>query len=90
LSSVFDKKFEQIFHLSEHFLPEKREFIKNNVLPLKKEYDLKLYGQDWPFPEKVMSFSKKLANTLIMPSIKRYPKNLLYLSKMRQRYINHR
>lgn len=28
-------------------LPEKRNFFKNTVYPLKKSYDLKIYGQDW-------------------------------------------
>jgi hypothetical protein len=79
MSSVFDKKFEADISFIGTLLPEKREFIKNNVLPLKKEYDLKLYGQDWTFPEKVMSFSKKVGQYFNIPVLKDIQKPSLSL-----------
>ena len=79
MNSVFDKKFEADISFIGTLLPEKREFIKQNVLPLKKEYDLKLYGQDWTFPEKIMSFSKKVGQYFNIPVLKDIQKPSLSL-----------
>ena len=79
MDSIFDEKFKADISFIGTLLPEKRDFIKKNVLPLKRKYDLKLYGQDWTFPEKVMSFSRKAGQYFDIPVLKNIQKLSLSL-----------
>ncbi len=40
-------------------LPDKRSFFSNYVFPLKKEYDLKLHGQDWTLSDRLMGWIQR-------------------------------
>lgn len=79
MNGVFKKTFEADISFIGTLLPEKRDFIKKNVLPLRNMYDLKLYGQDWKFSEKVLSLSKKFAQYMNIPVLKDIQKPVLGL-----------
>ncbi len=79
MNSTFNRIFEADISFIGTLLPGKRDFIKNNVLPLKKKYDVKLYGQDWNFVEKVLSYGKKLGQYMNIPVLKDIQKPVLSL-----------
>lgn len=79
MNSTFDNRFKADISFIGTLLPEKKEFIEKNVLSLKRQYDLKLYGQDWTFPEKMMSFSKKVGQFFNIPVLKNIQKPSLSL-----------
>lgn len=79
MNSIFDERFKADISFIGTLLPEKRVFIKKNVLPLRRKYNLKLYGQDWTFPEKAMSFSKKVGQFFNIPILKDIQKPSLCL-----------
>ncbi|VVB97191.1 Glycosyl transferases group 1 [uncultured archaeon] len=41
------------------FLPEKRNFFKECVFPLKNKYNVKLYGQDWTVRDRLIGWIQK-------------------------------
>jgi len=79
MNSVFNKLFKADISFIGTLLPEKKDFIKKNVLPLRRKYDLKLYGQDWTLFEKALSYSKKFAQYMNIPVLKNIQKPILSL-----------
>lgn len=67
-------------------LPQKRSFINEYVLPLKKDYDLKLFGQDWTFYDKALGFTQKAGQYFNIPVIRSIQKPKLYPQDERQIY----
>ena len=67
-------------------LPEKRRFIANYVLPLRKDYEVKLYGQDWTVPNRIMSTIQKAGQYFNLPVVKSIQKPKLQLTDERKIY----
>ncbi len=82
----FDSKFQADISFVGTYLPEKKEFIDGHVLPLKKLYDLKLYGQDWTRKDRVLSFTQKIGQYFNMPILKSIQKSKLDLADERKIY----
>jgi spore maturation protein CgeB len=40
-------------------LPDKREFFNRHVFPLKKNYELKIYGQDWTQADRALGWAQR-------------------------------
>jgi len=40
-------------------LPDKRKFFQKHLFPLRKKYDLKIYGNDWNFDSKIKGYAQK-------------------------------
>ncbi len=55
----YNKKFECDISYVGSFLPAKRAFFKKNLLPLKNKYDVKIYGSDWTFVNKMLGYAQK-------------------------------
>lgn len=79
MHSTFQDRFKADISFIGTLLPEKKEFIENQVLPMRKKYDLKLYGQDWTKVEKIISFAKKVGQYFNLPIIKDIQKASLEL-----------
>ncbi len=60
-------------------LPSKRMFFKECVFPLKKEYDLKLYGQDWTLRDRSLGWIQKLGQYYNIKYLKSIQKPKLQL-----------
>lgn len=70
------------------FLPEKQRFIKEHVFPLGKEYDLRLYGQDWTLLQRIAGITQKIGQYFNVPLIKSIQKPALNLDEERQIYTS--
>lgn len=68
------------------YLPGKRKFFKDHVFPLKKEYNLRLYGQDWTISDRVKGNLQKLGQFLNLPVLKNIQKPKLPLDAERKIY----
>lgn len=69
-------------------LPQKREYFKEWLLPLKDSYDLRLYGQDWTRLDRAKGkaqrigqyFNVPIARSLIKPKLKAEDEYSIYAS----------
>jgi spore maturation protein CgeB len=52
------------------FLPDKREFLRRHVLPLRGKYDLKLYGSDWTLGDRALGLVQKAGQFLNIEPLK--------------------
>lgn len=68
------------------YLPEKRKFIEEYVFPLRKHYNLRLYGQDWTSLERLKGFAQKIGQYFNIPYLKSFQKAQLALKEERQVY----
>jgi hypothetical protein len=68
------------------YLPEKRTFFRQQVFPLKKKYDLRLYGQDWSFLDRTRGFIQKVGQYFNIPIVRSLQKPKLELSDERKIY----
>lgn len=67
-------------------LPGKREFMRKNVFPLQKKYNLRIYGQDWNFKDKITGVIHKTACYLNIPFLNNIQKPMLQISDERKIY----
>lgn len=68
------------------YLPEKRRFLKEQVFPLKKRYDVKIYGQGWTFFDRVKGFTQKVGQYFNIPYLRSLQKAKLNLEDERKIY----
>lgn len=67
-------------------LPGKVNFFQNQVYPLKNKYNVKLYGQDWTYFERITGFIQKVGQYFNIPIIKSIKKPKLELEDERKIY----
>jgi spore maturation protein CgeB len=60
-------------------LPQKRQFFKEWLFPLRKKYDLKLYGQDWSMADQVLGLITKGGQFFNIPILRSLQKPKLQL-----------
>lgn len=68
------------------YLSEKRKFIKEGVFPLRNKYDVKLYGQDWTFVDRLKGFGQKAGQYFNLPYLRSMQKPKLNLEDERRIY----
>lgn len=69
-------------------LPDKQDFFQSHVFPLKKKYDLKLYGQDWTFTDKTLNLAHKVGQFFNVPVLKSFKKAHLEVDDERRIYTS--
>ncbi len=84
----YSEKFKSDISYIGTYLPEKRNFIQNQVFPLKNKYDLQLYGQDWTFSDRSFGFISKIGKYFNLPIIKDIQKPKLNLDDERKIYTS--
>lgn len=84
----FSEKFKADISYIGTYLPEKREFIQTQVFPLKKQYSLKLYGQDWTLYDRLLGFTSKVGKYFNLPIIKDLQKPKLEIDDERKIYTS--
>lgn len=82
----FDQKFSSDIAYVGTYLPDKRDFFQEYVFPLKKNYDLKLYGQDWTFIDRQLAFMQKVGQYFNLPIIRSLQRPKLQLEDERKIY----
>ena len=53
------------------YLPDKRRFLREHVMPLRAKYDVKLYGSDWTLADRALGFVQKAGQFLNVGPLKR-------------------
>lgn len=61
-------------------LPDKRDFFKNYVYPMKAMAQLKIYGQDWTKVDKLKGFIQKIGQYYNIPALRTLQRPKLELS----------
>lgn len=79
LDARFSKKFSADVSYIGTNLPDKREFFKKYVFPLKNKYDLKIYGQDWTLFDQTLGLIQKFGQLYNLNFLKRIQKPKLKL-----------
>jgi len=75
----FNEQYKSDISFIGTYLPQKRDYFKKYVFPLRNKYDLKLYGQDWTFLDRSFGFIQKSAEYFNIPSLKHLRKPKLSL-----------
>lgn len=68
------------------FLQGKARFINEQVIPLKKSYSVRLYGQDWTVTDRILGLIQKVGQYYNIPSMKSLQKPKLALEDERKIY----
>lgn len=79
LKDDFKDKFKADISFIGTYLAQKRDYFNEYVFPLKKKYDLKLYGQDWTILDRSLGFVQKVGQYFNFPVIKSIRKPKLQL-----------
>ncbi len=67
-------------------LPQKKKSFKELLFPLAKRYNLKLYGQDWTFKDRILGNMQKLGQYFNIKFLKKIQKPPLKLEDERKIY----
>lgn len=67
INSKHDKNFAADISFVGTYSPEKREFFSNYVFPLRKNYDLRLYGQDWTPADRMLGWVQRFGQYFNIP-----------------------
>lgn len=67
-------------------LPGKRKYFKENIFPLRKKYDVKIYGQDWNYKDKITGIINKAGWYCNLPFLRNIQKPSLNLEEERRIY----
>jgi spore maturation protein CgeB len=69
-------------------LPEKKKFFLNNVYPLKTDYLLRIYGQDWTYWDRALGWIQRGGQYLDIKSLAKIRKPKLNLSEEAEIYTS--
>jgi len=81
LKGEFSAKFQSDIAYVGTNLPQKREFFSNHVFPLSKQYDLRLYGQDWTTQDTVLGWVQRAGQYFNLPYLRSLRKPKLKLEE---------
>lgn len=87
MNPEYDKGFASDISYIGTNLPEKRDFFKKNILPYKKQYRLKLYGQDWTVGDKALGWIQRAGQYFNIEQLKRVQKPKLQLADEPKIYL---
>jgi len=82
----YDDKFKADISFIGTYLPEKRPFFNERIFPLKNKYNLKLYGQDWTFTDRMLGWVQRGGQYFNLPYLKSFRKPKLQLEDERKIY----
>jgi len=63
------------------YLPEKRNYFRQYVLPLGKTFSLRLYGQDWTFQDRLLGWINRFGQYFNLPGLRSLQKPKLTLDE---------
>jgi spore maturation protein CgeB len=72
------------------YLPMKRPFLKKHVLPLREKYDLRIYGSDWTFGNRILGNVQKVGQYFNINPLKKVRSLKLTLADERKLYSSAR
>lgn len=72
------------------YLPAKRRFLRENVLPLRRRYDLRIHGSDWTFSNRLLKHVQRTGQYFNIRPLKEIRKLSLSIEDERQLYSSAR
>lgn len=84
----YNKKFDADISFIGTYLPEKKKFFEEQVAPLIKRYDTKIYGQDWTTASRIMGLIQRGGQYFNIPYVRSFLKQSLELEQERQVYTS--
>ncbi len=88
LKANYDKQFAADISYIGSSLPEKREFFTSRVYPLGREYDLRIYGQDWTQWDRALGWVQRAGQYFNIKSLAKIRKPKLALEDEAQIYAS--
>ena len=82
----YDKKYQSNISYVGSYLPDKKEFINKHVLPLMKKYDVRVYGSDWTFQDRLLGYVQKVGQYFNINPLKKVRSIKLPLDDERKVY----
>lgn len=82
----FNERFTADISYIGTYLPEKRKFIEDYVYPLRDQYIVRLYGQDWTGKDRVLGMVQKGGQYFNLPVLRSIQKPKLELEDERRIY----
>ncbi len=82
----YDERFRSDVSFIGTYLPEKRKFIEEYVYPLRKRYNLCLYGQDWTYWQRLLGTIQRGGQYFNLPFLRSIQKAKLALEDERKIY----
>lgn len=79
--SLFLKKFLADISFVGTNLPEKRKYFEENIFPLIDKYNVRFYGQDWKFEDKMLGWIQRGGQYFNLPIIRSIQKPKLLISE---------
>lgn len=79
LHPIPDKRYEADISYIGTYLPEKRDFFREHVFPLRKKYKLRLYGQDWTLLDRGLGWVQRAGQYFNVPVLRSLRKPKLCL-----------
>jgi spore maturation protein CgeB len=84
----FDRAFEADVSFVGSYLPDKRDFLRRHVLPLRKKYRLRLYGSDWTLADRLLGLFQKAGQYFDVDALKSLRRLKLPLDDERKVYAS--
>ena len=82
----FDQKFASDISFVGSYLPEKRKFINERIVPLRKDYQVSVFGSDWTFNNRMLGYVQKVGQYFNISPLKGVRKLPLSLDDERKVY----
>lgn len=70
------------------YLPQKRDFFRQQVFPLAERWNLRLYGQDWTMQSRIQGWIQKFGQYFNIPGLRSFNKSKLMLDDERKIYTS--
>ena len=82
----FDEKYKADISFVGSFLPAKRKYMSAHILPLKKKYNVNLFGSDWTFSNRMQGYVQKVGQFFNIEPLKHIRKLQLPFEDERKVY----
>ncbi|OGY10158.1 MAG: hypothetical protein A3D26_00585 [Candidatus Blackburnbacteria bacterium RIFCSPHIGHO2_02_FULL_44_20] len=82
----YDKSFAANIAFVGNNLPDKQEIFRQYLFPLKKKYDVRIYGNDWNFSSKIKGYVQKAGQYFNIEPLKHVRKTVLRENDERKVY----
>ena len=86
----FDQAFQCDLAYVGSYLRAKRQFLRTNVLPLRREYDLQIHGSDWTRTNRLLGHAQRVGQYFNITPLKRLRRLHLSLDDERKLYSSAR
>lgn len=84
----FSEKFQADISYIGTYLPEKKKYFEDILYPLRKTFNVKIYGQEWTLTDRFLALIQKSGQLFNVPILKSFRKPQLQLEDERKIYTS--